>query len=270
MSIEYAIELKQISFHYPAANNGHEIIHQLTLGFPQGEITAILGKNGVGKSTLLRCISGALQPTNGNICIHGKDIRQFTIQQLAQQVAVVRPESPPVFAYTVLEMVVMGRTPHLCWWEHPNPTDISIARKSLNTLNLQHLINRKMEDLSSGERQMVLLARALCQSANILLLDEPNNHLDLHNQWLLLQTMKTLAQQNQWTVLSVLHHPELAYWFADRIILMENGQIVANGPPHTTITSENLSRVYSLPVKVCPLDAGHIAIYPQASTGKNG
>lgn len=264
--IPYTVQLAQINFCYPnatqAENLTHPILYNITFDCCQGEIIAILGKNGAGKSTLLRCISGVFHPTTGKILIHGIDINKMSAQQLAQQVSILHSEPTTIFAYTVLEMVVMGRTPHLCWWEQVSEKDLTIAKQSLDTLQIGHLAERKVEELSSGERQMILLARTLCQSSSIILLDEPNAHLDLCNQWRLLQIIKKLAYSKKWTVLAVLHHPELAYWFADRIIILENGSIIADGKPLDTITSKNLSRAYGFSLSVEYPTPGHISIYP--------
>ena len=229
-----------------------EVLNNVTLSIDSGEILAVVGPNGVGKSTLIRAISGVQPSRQGSIRANGVDTNHLTPVQRAQLMAIVPQarELPP--AYTVHQTVLMGRTPYLNWLGHAGKSDYAAVQRSLDYTDLSHLAERRIGELSGGEQQRVLLARALAQETSILLLDEPTTHLDLQHQSNLLNLVRKLAQEKNVSVLMVLHDLNLAGLYADRVALMSQGRIHSLGKPEEVITAENLSEVYHVPVNVIP------------------
>ena len=225
------------------------ILHDISLDVQSGEVLALIGPNGAGKSTLIRAVSGVI-PYTGHVHTNGDDFASLSTIQRARYVATV-PQAvslPP--AYTVWETVLFGRTPYLNFLGQPSKRDEEIARQSLARVNALPFIDRRVGELSGGEQQRVLLARALCQSTPILLLDEPTAHLDLQYQVSLLELVRELAQKAHLAVLIALHDLNLAAHYADRIALMVAGEIKAMGKPKEVLQSELIADAYCLPVWV--------------------
>jgi iron complex transport system ATP-binding protein len=225
------------------------VLHEVSLEVQSGEVLALIGPNGAGKSTLIRAVSGVI-PYTGQVRANGQDFAALSTMQRARSIATV-PQAvslPP--AYTVWETVLFGRTPHLGFLGQPSPKDEEIARQSLTRVSAQPLAERRVGELSGGEQQRVLLARALCQSTPILLLDEPTAHLDLQYQVSLLELVSELAHEDHLAVLVALHDLNLAAHYADRIALMVAGNIKASGKPKDVLQPELIQEAYCLPVKV--------------------
>jgi len=232
-----------------AAYHNHQVLHDVSLDVKNGEVLALIGPNGAGKSTIIRAASGVIAST-GIIRTNGDDFALLTPIQRARYIAVV-PQAislPP--AFTVGETVLMGRTPYLGFLGHTSALDEELARKALSRVNALSFIDRRVGELSGGEAQRVLLARALCQSTSILLLDEPTAHLDLQYQVSLLELIHELAQKENLAVLVALHDLNLAAHFADRVALLVGGHLKAIGSPREVLTSELISQAYCLPVQV--------------------
>jgi iron complex transport system ATP-binding protein len=226
------------------------VLHEVSLSVQSGEIVALIGPNGAGKSTLIRAVSGVISVEAGHVRTNGDDFHSLTPMQRAKYLAVV-PQAvslPP--AFTVWETVLMGRTPYLGFIGQTSPADEAIARNALKRVDALGLADRRVGELSGGEAQRVLLARALCQSTPILLLDEPTAHLDLQYQVSLLELVRDLAHHDQLAVLIALHDLNLAARYADRIALMVAGEIKALGAPREVLTPELISEAYCLPVQV--------------------
>ncbi len=226
------------------------VLHGIDLEVGSGEVMALIGPNGAGKSTLIRAVSGVIPIRGGGIRTNGDDFRTLTPLQRARYVAVV-PQAvslPP--AFTVWETVLMGRTPYLGFLGHASSADEELARTALTRVHALELSERRVGELSGGEAQRVLLARALCQSAPIMLLDEPTAHLDLQYQVSLLKLVRGLAHTEKLAVLIALHDLNLAARVADRIALMVAGKFEALGTPREVLQSELISRAYHLPVEV--------------------
>jgi len=214
-----------------------------------GEVLALIGPNGAGKSTLIRAVSGVI-PYTGQVRTNGDDLASLSTVQRARYVATV-PQAvsmPP--AYTVWETVLFGRTPHLGFLGQPSEQDAEIARQSLSRVSALPFAERRVGELSGGEQQRVLLARALCQSTPILLLDEPTAHLDLQYQVSLLELVSELAHRDHLAVLVALHDLNLAAHYADRIALIVAGKIKAIGKAKEVLQPELIQEAYCLPVKV--------------------
>lgn len=228
----------------------HSVLRHINLNVSRGEVLALVGPNGAGKSTLIRVASGGLAPTTGRVRVEDVDLRHLSSEQRARRVAVV-PQAvhlPP--AFTALETVLMGRTPHLGWLGHESDADREIALASMTRTSTAEFAQRRVGELSGGEQQRVLIARALTQSAPILLMDEPTAHLDLKHQSGILDLVRGLAHQERLAVLLVLHDLNLAAQYADRVALLANGELRALGKPEAVLTADRLGPAYGLPVNV--------------------
>ena len=225
------------------------ILHDVSLNVQSGEVLALIGPNGAGKSTLIRAVSGVI-PYSGHIRTNGDDVSALSTPQRARYIATV-PQAvalPP--AYTVWETVLFGRTPYLGFLGQPSQADEDIARQSLARVSALPFADRRVGELSGGEQQRVLLARALCQSTPILLLDEPTAHLDLQYQVNILELISGLAHKDHLAVLIALHDLNLAAHCADRIALMVGGNIKAMGTPKEVLQPDLIEEAYCLPVHV--------------------
>jgi iron complex transport system ATP-binding protein len=239
------LKLQNLSVSY----GSRQVLHDISLSVQSGEVLALIGPNGAGKSTLIRAASGVL-PYTGHVRPNGGDFASMTHLQRARYIATV-PQAvalPP--AYTVWETVLLGRTPYLGFLGQPSKKDEEIARQSLERVNALPFADRRVGELSGGEQQRVLLARALCQSTPILLLDEPTAHLDLQYQVSLLELVNELAHKDNLAVLVALHDLNLAAHYADRIALMVAGSIKALGEAKEVLQPELIQQAYCLPVQV--------------------
>lgn len=240
------LKIESLSVNYGT----RRILHDVSLGVQSGEILALIGPNGAGKSTLVRAVSGVIPIANGYVHTNGDDFATLSAIQRARYVATV-PQAvslPP--AYTVWETVLFGRTPYLGFLGQPSPKDEEVARQSLSRVSALPFADRRVGELSGGEQQRVLLARALCQTTPILLLDEPTAHLDLQYQVNLLELVRELAHNDNLAVLVALHDLNLAAHYADRIALMVAGNIKAIGEPEEVLQPELIADAYCLPVQV--------------------
>ena len=239
------LKIQDLSVNYGA----RRILYDISLNAQSGEILALIGPNGAGKSTLIRAVSGVI-PYAGRVRTNGDDFVSLSTIQRARYVATV-PQAvsmPP--AFTVWETVLFGRTPYLGFLGQPSQKDEEIARQSLSRVSALPFADRRVGELSGGEQQRVLLARALCQSTPILLLDEPTAHLDLQYQVSLLELVSELAHKDNLAVLIALHDLNLAAHYADRIALMVAGEIKAEGKPEQVLRRELIEEAYCLPVQV--------------------
>ena len=239
------LKIQNLSVSY----GSHQILHEVTLEVQSGEVLALIGPNGAGKSTLIRAASGVI-PYTGHVRPNGDDFASMSYIQRARYIATV-PQAvslPP--AYTVWETVLLGRTPYLGFLGQPSKKDEEIARQALERVSALSFADRRVGELSGGEQQRVLLARALCQSTPILLLDEPTAHLDLQYQVGLLELVNELAHKDKLAVLVALHDLNLAAHYADRIALMVAGNIKAIGKAKEVLQPELIQEAYCLPVQV--------------------
>jgi iron complex transport system ATP-binding protein len=240
------LKIQSLSVNYGT----RRILHSVSLNVQSGEVLALIGPNGAGKSTLIRAVSGVVSIAEGKIRTNGDDFASLTTLQRARYVATV-PQAvsmPP--AYSVWETVLFGRTPHLGFLGQLSGKDEEIARQSLARVSALPLADRHVGELSGGEQQRVLLARALCQSTPILLLDEPTAHLDLQYQVSLLELVHELAHKDHLAVLVALHDLNLAAHYADRVALMVAGNIKAIGKPAEVLQPQLIEEAYCLPVQV--------------------
>ncbi|MFM8322819.1 MAG: heme ABC transporter ATP-binding protein [Chloroflexota bacterium] len=247
------------------------VLENIHLAVNAGEVLVVAGPNGAGKSTLVRAISGALPVASGQVHINGKDVSRLKHVERARCMAVVPQARNLPGAFTVYESVLLGRTPYLGFLGQPRPADHDGVKRALERTCCVELAARPVGELSGGEQQRVLLARALAQDTPVLLLDEPTTFLDIQHQAGLLNLVRSLAAERQIAVLMVLHDLNLAGLYADRVALLANGRIQAVGAPAEVLTEHNLSQVYRVPVHVMPHpEYGSPLILPDGRGGLPG
>jgi len=227
-----------------------EVLQGVTLTCASGELLAVVGPNGCGKTTLLRAVSGVLLPRTGNITIDGIEVRALRPAALARLVAVVsqNPVLPP--RYTAFQMVMMGRTPHLRLLQSEGARDADLVREAMLRTNCWGLRDRYVDELSGGERQRIVVARALAQQPRILLLDEPTAHLDIAHQIEIFALVRELCAERALAAVAVVHDLTLAAAYAHRVAVMHHGAIAACGPPDDVLTPALIERVYGVGVRI--------------------
>ncbi|MER6914409.1 ABC transporter ATP-binding protein [Streptomyces sp. NPDC000594] len=228
--------------------DGRALVDRVSLRVAPREVVALVGPNGAGKSTLLRTVYRALRPTSGRVLLDGEDIRRMSGKSLARRLAAVQQESAGDFDLSVYEVVAMGRTPHKRAFEGDDGDDRGVIMGALAELGVTDLVHAPFARLSGGEKQRVLIARALAQCAGTMVLDEPTNHLDLRHQLDTLRLVRGLGV----TAVVALHDLNLAAAFCDRICVMADGRLVAGGPPAEVLTTELLAEVYRVDADVVP------------------
>jgi iron complex transport system ATP-binding protein len=226
------------------------VLRNVSLRVGRGEVLAVIGPNGAGKSTLIRAASGGLRPLRGRALLDGLEAHSLPPDLRARRVAIVPQAMRLPEAFTVLETVLMGRTPYLGWLGRESRSDYSLAQAAMERTDVADLAGRCIGELSGGEQQRVLIARALAQAAPILLMDEPTAHLDLKHQVDLLNLARDLAHTERLAVLVALHDLNLAAQFADRVALLVSGELRTLGLPTEVLTPTNLSTAYGLAVSV--------------------
>jgi iron complex transport system ATP-binding protein len=233
-----------------AAIQGRKILVDISLEVQQGEIVAVVGPNGAGKTTLIRTISGFLQPTQGKVMISNQDSQTLSPKQRAQWIAVVPQARNLPGAFTVFQTVMMGRTPHMGWLGHPGLQDAQKVNQVLVDTQTIDLSERRIGELSGGEQQRILLARALAQNSPILLLDEPTAHLDLQYQSSIMSLVSNAAKKDGLAILLAAHDLNLVALYADRVAILVSGRITAIGTPYQVLTQQNIEAAYQVPVRV--------------------
>lgn len=240
------LEIKNLSLNFET----EPVLKNMNFSAKPGEILGIIGPNGAGKTTLLRAIAGVIPIKSGTLELDGEDLMKKSIIERAKLIASVPQASTLPASFSVLDMVMLGRTPYLNWLGQTSSLDEEISYTALQQTQSLDLAERKLGELSAGEQQRVLLARALAQSTPVLLMDEPTTHLDLRFQIELLDLVKQLTLQKSITTIIVLHDLNLASRYADEMILLEQGQIAAFGKPQKVLIDSVLSRVYQIPIVV--------------------
>ncbi len=238
--------VKGLSFQYP----GRPVLDDVSFSLREGDCLAILGVNGAGKSTLLKCINKILKPHKGSVHLRENDIHDLVPRDLAKRMAYVAQKQEGA-RMTVFDSVLLGRKPYIEW--DASERDLEIVQRAIESLDLQPYALRYMNELSGGEMQKVVLARALTQEPEVLLLDEPTSSLDLKNQLEVVHTVRSIAKKRQMTAIVTMHDLNLALRFADRFIMLRDGEIYAAGG-REVITPQNVEAVYSVQVSVHVID----------------
>jgi iron complex transport system ATP-binding protein len=226
------------------------VLRGIDLTVPAGKVVGLVGRNGCGKSTLLKAVSQLIPRDDGIVRLAGLDASTMSRRELARRVAAV-PQNPSLpVGYTAVEVVLMGRTPHLEFLQQEGLDDRRRALDALERVGCADLTDRRVDELSGGERQNVVLARALAQDTPILLLDEPTAHLDVGHQIAVFRLVRELAQETGLAVLAAIHDLTLAALYCDSVALMHEGRIVASGPPQDVLTTDNIAMAYGAYVRV--------------------
>lgn len=224
------------------------ILKQIQMNLQKGEVASIIGPNGAGKTTLLKSMASIIPVERARIWIKDRDIRSYSANELAKTLGYVPQHTAFGYPLTVLETVLLGRKPYMQW--NVTAHDLEVAGVIMERLQLAEMAQRYMDELSGGERQKVLIARALAQEPEILLLDEPTSALDIRHQLEVLELVRQLALQQQVLVVLIMHDLELAARYSDRVFLLQQGQIYASGRPEEVFTSANMEQVYGVKVEI--------------------
>ena len=228
---------------------GGDIVKGVSCGADAGEVLCLVGPNGCGKTTLFRLMLGSLPASGGCIRIDGQDTRDLSPREMANRIAYIPQYHTPVFAYTVLDVVMMGRASHFSAFETPKAVDREAAFAALEKVNALDLANKKYTALSGGQRQLILIARAICQSAQVFVMDEPAANLDYANQQLLMEVVGDLAAKGYCIVMST-HSPEQPASVGSKVLLMKEGRVPGFGTPRQVFTPENMDAVYGIEMDV--------------------
>jgi len=262
-------ELSDATVRYAgAAADAPPALGRVSLAVSGGECVALVGPNGAGKTTLLRALLGLVPLTSGRALALGRDARSWARDALARMVGVVSQREEPAFPLTVREAVEMGRYPHLGAWRAPGSADRAAVERAMRRADVATLTDRWVETLSGGEWQRVRIARALAQEPRALVLDEPTASLDLSHEMQLFELVADLVRRDGLAALIVSHHINLAARFADRLVLLAAGRVLADGPGAAVLEPQRLAAVFGWPVAVHRLPDGSVQLYPERQPAK--
>jgi iron complex transport system ATP-binding protein len=237
------LELSQLKFSY----GKQSILKNINLSFPDGGLVCLIGPNGSGKSTLLKCINQILKPT-GEVSFNSKNVKQMSTPEIAKTFGYVPQDISSAFPITVFDMILLGRRAYISW--NPTKHDLEVVSQNISLLELDDFALRKVNELSGGERQKVLIAMALAQEPKVLLLDEPTSNLDVKHQLDVMKYLKTIVKENKILALMALHDLNLASQYADEVIMLRQGRVYAQGLPKDILTKENIKEVYRVDVAI--------------------
>ena len=237
------LKVSQLNFSY----GKHSVLKDINLCFPDGGLVCLVGPNGSGKSTLLKCINKILNPT-GEVSFDCKNVKRFSPSEVARTFGYVPQDISSAFPITVFDMILLGRRAYIGW--NPTKHDLEVVSQNISLLELDDFALRKVNELSGGERQKVLIATALSQEPNVLLLDEPTSNLDVKHQLDVMKYLKTIVKTKKILALMALHDLNLASQYADKVIMLRQGQVYAEGAPKEILTKENIKEVYRVDVAI--------------------
>ena len=246
------LEVTNLRFAWP---NGQTVLEDVSFTATAGVPLALLGPNGTGKTTLLRCLLGLEHAHAGRVTVAGQNLAELPRTEAARLVAYVPQASATAFAFRVADIVLMGRTPHLGFMAGPDAADRRAADAAMTRLGIAHLAARAFDELSGGERQLVLVARALAQGAKLLVLDEPCASLDLARQMQILAVLRDLAAAG-YAILLTTHLPDHAFLLGGEAALLKNGRLLGPAPPADLLTAPTLEALYGTPIEVVSLSEG--------------
>ena len=234
------IQVRDLSFKYGKL----QVLKRIGFEVEEGRIVSLVGANGAGKSTLLKCMNRILKPSSGDVSIAGRSIGQFHLKDIARHIGYVPQNASPAFASTVMDTVLLGRRPHVSWVLGSEDRDFVYA--ILIAMRLDHLAHRVFNEISGGEQQRTLIARALAQNPRVLLLDEPTSSLDLRHQLEVMDHVTTICKQKGVSVIMAIHDLNLAARYSDRLIFLKQGEIFQDGAPRETLIPANILHVYGV------------------------
>ena len=255
------MKIENLCFSY----GDHEVLKGINFSAEYGEFLSVLGPNGVGKSTLFRCMLGLLSPTGGGAFIDGKPISSMSAAQLARHIAYIPQSHNPIFNFKIFDVVLMGTTAQTGKFSAPGKKQVHQVEEALKKLGIFHLRDRGYANISGGERQLVLIARAIAQQAKILVMDEPSANLDFGNRIRVMQTVRKLTKEG-YCVIQSTHDPDQAYFNSDKILALYGGKVLAWGTPQETISDSLISTLYGVDVEVCSMrdDAVRVCVPREA------
>ncbi|MCL7753336.1 ABC transporter ATP-binding protein [Polaribacter sp. Z022] len=224
------LKTENLSIGYQQKKNIKTVASNINLSFEKGKLITVLGKNGIGKSTLLRTLSKVQKPISGSVFIHQKNIEELTEKQLSTKLSLVLTERLPESQLTVFELIALGRQPYTNWIDKLSETDIEKVNKAIHQTEIEHLKNNRFYELSDGQLQRVLIARALAQDTEIIILDEPTAHLDMHHTIKIFSLLKKLVKETEKTVIISSHEVNLSIQIADEIVLITDNSIISGTP----------------------------------------
>lgn len=257
-----------LSFSYPRGRRTlRHVLHDVSFDVDRGTMVGVLGPNGSGKTTLVRIIAGMLRPDSGRVLLDGVSVADLPRRELARRVALVPQETQTTFDFSVIDIVLMGRYPHLGPFELERPADLEIARNALRATGTETLESRSFATLSGGEKQRVIIAAALAQASDILLLDEPTTALDIGYQFEIAALLKRLNADHGTTMVVSTHDLNLAAALCERVVLIKAGRVIAHGPTLETLTAHNIRLLYDVDADVQFHErAGHLTVVPLGRT----
>jgi len=240
-----SIDVKHVSFSY----GKHEVLHDVSFEIPDSTLVNVLGPNGVGKSTLFRCILCLNNTYTGQILVNGKDIRNMSVKERAREISYIPQSHTPVYDYEVIDVVTMATGHELKLLANPGKTQLEHAYEALERVGIEKFAHRTYTQIPGGEQQLVLIARALAQNAKTIIMDEPTSALDYGNTVRVLSCVKELAHEGL-SIIQSTHNPDQAFLYSDRTLVLSNGRVMAYGDPRDIITSELISKLYHVDVDV--------------------
>lgn len=259
------MKIENLHFSY----GSREVLKGVSFGIDDSGFVSVLGPNGAGKSTLFRCMLGLLEPSEGSVHICGRNIRQMPPAELSHRVAYIPQSHTPVFNFSVFDMVLMGTTAQLSRFSSPGRKEAQLAEAAMERIGISHLRDRGCGNISGGELQLALIARAIAQQAKILVMDEPSASLDYGNKLRLMETVKGLTREG-YTVIQSTHDPDQAYLYSDQILALYDGKLLARGTPQETISSSLISRLYGVDVEVRSMHRDDVRVCIPAHLTKGG
>lgn len=250
-----SIKVENLCFSY----GSREVLHGLDFEIPDGCLVNVLGPNGVGKSTLFRCILGLNQNYSGHVLVNGKDIKKLSIRERAREVSYIPQSHAPVYDYEVLDVVLMATGSDLKMLSNPGCAQRRRAYEALERIGIERFAHRRYTQISGGEQQLVLIARALAQNAKTIVMDEPTSALDYGNTVRVLSCVRQLAREGLSIVQST-HNPDHAFLYSDKTLVLRDGRVDAYGNPRDVITSELISGLYDVEVEVSSLYGDRVRV----------
>ena len=255
-----SFEISGLSFSY----GERAVLEDVSLSVPDGSLACVLGPNGVGKTTLFRCVLGLERPSAGRVVVNGRLLEELSVAERAREMAFVPQSHAQAFDYEVLDVVLMSAASRLGPLCSPGPRERARAEEALERVGVARLAHRSFMQVSGGERQLVLIARAIAQDARSIVMDEPTSALDFGNTARVMSVVRRLASEGL-SVIASTHAPDLAYLYADTVLALDGGRVGAVGPPGEVITGPLLSRLYGLPVEVSSLHGDRVRACVPAS-----
>ena len=237
----------------------HHVLKDVSFSMEQGKLMCVLGPNGVGKSTMFQCILGLNKKHDGKINIYGKNIEEMSIKERARMVSYIPQSHSPVFAYKVKDIVLMSTEASIKGFKNPGASQIKMAEEAIEKVGIGYLADRKYTQISGGERQLVMIARALAQQAKFIIMDEPTSNLDYGNQIRVMSRVKELTKEG-YTIIQSCHQPDQAFLYADEILVLWNGQVLIQGSPKDVLTQKIIHKIYDVDVEIKSLNEDRIRV----------